>query len=168
MSSNEEVAVDHHDGLELAERVAGTDLTDVDASTLVGMVNSAPREQLDAAFADETLRERLLAEIFRRMSSHVRADKVRDLHAVVRWRLTGGRGEGGYDRYECTLADGKCTVSRQMSDRPRVTITVSPADFVRLISRQTTPAELYVTGKIKVKGDLGFAAGLIGYFDLPK
>jgi hypothetical protein len=27
---------------------------------------------------------------------------------------------------------------------------------------------LFVTGKIKVKGDLAFAAGLVGYFDLPK
>jgi putative sterol carrier protein len=160
--------VDHRDGLELAERVAGTDLATVDASTLIGMVDSAPRKQLEAAFADETLRRRLLDEIFRRMTTHVRTEKVRDMHAVVRWRLTGGSGEGGYDRYECTLADGACTVSRERSPQPRVTITVSPVDFVRLICRQTTPAELYVTGKIQVKGDLGFAAGLIGYFDLPR
>src|SRR5690606_5689176 len=82
--------VDHRDGLELAERVAGTDLATVDASTLIGMVDSAPRKQLEAAFADETLRRRLLDEIFRRMTTHVRTEKVRDMHAVVRWRLTGG------------------------------------------------------------------------------
>ncbi|MGH3433683.1 MAG: SCP2 sterol-binding domain-containing protein [Thermocrispum sp.] len=134
---------------------------------LTQLVSSAPPEQLDAALAHPALRGQLLDEIFRRMGSHVRSDKVRGMHAVVRWRLTDGSGDGGFDRYQCTLSDGACTVSKEMSEQPRVTITLSPADFVRLIAQQTSPAVLFVTGKLKVEGDLGFAAGLIGYFDLP-
>lgn len=45
---------------------------------------------------------------------------------------------------------------------------MAPPDFIRIITRQATPAVLYVTGKLQVNGDLGFAAGLIGYFDLPE
>lgn len=154
-------------GDNFADRIPDEDLSTVDASLLTQLVAAAPPEQLDAALADKLLRARVLDEIFRRMGSHVRAEKVQNMHAVVRWRLTGGSGPGGYDRYECVLSDGTCAVSKEMNEQPRVTITLSPTDFVRLIAEQTSPAVLFITGKLQVKGDLGFAAGLIGYFDLP-
>ncbi|MGH3516761.1 MAG: SCP2 sterol-binding domain-containing protein [Haloechinothrix sp.] len=143
------------------------DLGAVDARVFARLVGGASRAQLDHVLAVPELRKRLLDEIFRRMEAHIRSDRVKRMRSVVRWRLTGGGGPGGYDRYESLLADGTCTVSREMSAQPRVTITVSPADFVRLVTRQATPPVLFVTGRIQVKGDLGFAAGLIGYFDLP-
>jgi putative sterol carrier protein len=130
-------------------------------------VSSASRAQLESVVAERPLRDRVLDEIFARMGAHIRSDRARDLHAVVHWRLSGGIGEGGYDRYETVIAHGSCTVSRDMRSSPRVTITIAPADFFRLITHQSTPAVLFVTGRIKVKGDLAFAAGLIGFFDLP-
>lgn len=109
-----------------------------------------------------------LDEIFDRMDAHLDRDRARDLRVVVRWRLTGGSGDGGYDRYETVLEDGTCKVRREMGQRPKVTITLAPTDFLKLVTRQATPAVLFVTGKIKVKGDLAFAAGLNGLFQLPK
>jgi alkyl sulfatase BDS1-like metallo-beta-lactamase superfamily hydrolase len=151
----------------IADQIPDDDLSAVDASVLTRLVSAASPEQLDAALADEKLRGRLLDEIFRRMGSYVRADKAKGVHAVINWRLTGGSDQDGYDRYQCVLSDGTFTVSREMTEQPRVTITLSPTDFIRLIARQTSPAVLFVTGKLQVNGDLGFAAGLIGYFDLP-
>ncbi len=146
-------------------------LGDVEYATFATLIATSSRAQLDAVFAAPDLRGVLLDEAFRRMERHVRADRVERLLAVVRWRLTGGNGDGGYDRYECRFADGGCTVRAGGSDdsaaTPRATITVSPVDFLRLTTRQATPAVLFVTGKLTVKGDLGFAAGLIKYFDLP-
>lgn len=152
----------------IADNADQLDLSAVEASTFARLVATASATQLEGALADPRSRALLLDEIFRRMQSHVRSDRVKRMNAVVRWRLTGGTGEGGYDRYECVLADGACVVTKERSPRPRVTITLAPTDFVRIITRQATPAVLYVTGKLQVKGDLGFAAGLIGYFDLPK
>ena len=102
------------------------------------------------------------------MSSHIRPARAKNLHAVVHWQLSGGIGDGGYDRYETVISNGSCTVSRELREKAKVTITVGPTDFIKLITHQATPAVLFVTGKIKVKGDLAFAAGLIGLFDLPK
>lgn len=152
---------------DITDQIPDTDLSEVDASLLTQVVSAASPEQLDAALADPAVRTRLLDEVFRRMGEHVRVEKAKNMHAVVNWRLTGGSDPDGYDRYQCTLSEGTCTVSREMSEQPRVTITLSPANFLRLIAQQTSPAVLFVTGKISVKGDLGFAAGLIGYFDLP-
>ncbi|MPY77552.1 MAG: sterol-binding protein [Actinophytocola sp.] len=146
-------------------------LGDVESTTFATLIAASSRAQLDAVFAAPELRTALLAETFRRMERHVRADRVGQLRAVVRWRLTGGTdngSNGGYDRYECHFADGGCTVrTGATGGTPRTTITVSPIDFLRLTTRQTSPAVLFVTGKLTVKGDLGFAAGLIRYFDLP-
>ena len=151
----------------LAEKAPAFDLSKVDPARFASLVSSASRAQLESVVSERPLRERVLDEIFARMGAHIRSDKARNLHAVVHWRLSGGIGEGGYDRYETVISHGSCTVSREMRSSPRVTITTAPADFFRLITHQATPAVLFVTGRIKVKGDLAFAAGLIGFFDLP-
>jgi putative sterol carrier protein len=148
----------------LAERAPAFDLSKVEPARFASLVASASRAQLESVVADRQLRERVLDEIFARMGAHIRSDRARDLHAVVHWRLSG---EAGFDSYETTISHGSCTVSRELKGRPRVTLTIAPADFFRLITHQATPAVLFVTGRIKVKGDLAFAAGLIGFFDLP-
>ncbi|WP_199199420.1 SCP2 sterol-binding domain-containing protein [Amycolatopsis sp. CA-128772] len=154
--------------LRLAAQAPAFDLSKVEPARFASLVASASRAQLESVVADRPLRERILDEIFARMGAHIRPDRARDLQAVVHWRLSGGAGEGGYDRYETAIAHGSCTVSREMHSAARVTITIAPVDFFRLITHQATPAVLFVTGRIKVKGDLAFAAGLIGFFDLPQ
>ncbi|MDT7726976.1 MAG: hypothetical protein QOI21_3552 [Actinomycetota bacterium] len=149
-------------------RVPSLDLGKVDPTHFANLVSRASKTQLDNVVADGLLREKLLAEIFARMGSHIRPDRASNLHAVVHWRLSGGTGDGGYDRYETVISRGSCTVNREMREKAKVTITIAPTDFFKLITHQSTPAVLFVTGKIKVKGDLAFAAGLIGFFDLPK
>ncbi|MPY81721.1 MAG: hypothetical protein GEV00_00110 [Actinophytocola sp.] len=153
----------------IAAVVPEADLGTVEPETFATLLAASSRAQLDAVVAAPPLREVLLAETFRRMAHHVRAERVRHLRAVARWRLTGGSGAGGYDRHGCRFADGACTVSTDVTggERPRATITVSPVDFLRLTTRQATAAVLFVTGKLTVKGDLGFAAGLTRYLDLP-
>jgi putative sterol carrier protein len=154
--------------LRAAAGAPSLDLSKVDPTHFANLVVRASKAQLEAVIAERPLRERLLGEIFARMGSHIRQTRTRNLHAVIHWRLTGGSGAGGYDRYETVISHGSCTVSRDMREKPKVTITVGPADFLKLITHQATPAVLFVTGKLKVKGDLAFAAGLIGFFDLPK
>lgn len=134
-------------------------------ATLVGRVSNT---QLDRVLAEPELRARMLDEIFDRMSAQLRTERARDLDAVVHWRFSGGAGGGGFDRVETVIRNAECVARRELLEQPRVTITIAPADFVKLVTRQTTPAVLFVTGRIKVKGDLAFATGLIGFFDLPE
>ncbi|MGQ0838417.1 SCP2 sterol-binding domain-containing protein [Actinokineospora sp.] len=152
----------------LAEAGADVDLAGMGAETFARIIAHASRDQVQSIMKDAGLRARVLGEVFRRMGSHLRADRVRDLHAVVHWRLTGGAGEGGYDRYQTVIDNGVCTVGREMDERSRVTITVSPVDFLKLITNNASAPVLFMTGKLKVRGDLAFAAGLIGLFDLPR
>jgi hypothetical protein len=144
------------------------DLGRMDATTFARIITRASADQIRGALARPELRARMLDEVFRRMGDHLRADRAAHTNAVVHWRLTGGTGEGGYDRYETIIADGTCVVHHAATSDPRVTITLHPVDFLRLITSNASGPVLFMTGKLKVRGDLGFAAGLTSLFDLPR
>lgn len=153
---------------DITELVSGLDMSQVDPHTFAAIVSQASGAQMTEVMGDPALRTKVLDEIFRRMGDHLRADRADRVTAVVHWRLTGGTGEGGYDRYETIIEHGTCTVNRTATRDPRVTITLSPIDFLRLITQEASAPVLFMLGKVKVKGDLGFAAGLAGLFDLPR
>jgi len=90
------------------------------------------------------------------------------LRAVVHWRLSGGAGPGGYDRFETVIENGTCTSGQDPTADARVTLTLSATDFLRAVTGSVNVAMLFMRGKVKVKGDIAFAAGLINYFDLPR
>lgn len=154
------------------DRLAGArpdvDLGAMSPRTFARLVSLATKEQLRAVVAEPGLRAKALAEIFGRMPAHLRADKARDVRAVVHWRFTEGTGEGGYDRYETVIAEGRCEVNREMTAQPGVTLTLSPVDFLKLCARAASAPGLFLTGKVKVRGDLALAATLVGFFDLPR
>ncbi|MDA3627802.1 SCP2 sterol-binding domain-containing protein [Saccharopolyspora sp. WRP15-2] len=151
--------------LEAASEIAGNDEVDLSAlrpEQFARLISRASDEQLEAVMARPELREGILDEVFRRMGEHYKAGNH---EAVVRWRI-------GTDddllRYECVLADGKCEVSKDPKHEPRVTITVAPAEFLKLASSNASAPMLFMKGKLKVAGDLGFAAGLTKLFQIPK
>jgi putative sterol carrier protein len=153
---------------EIDELMNGLDMGQVDAHTFATIVTHATVDQMKTIFGQAEWRTRVLDEIFRRIGGHLRADRASHVTAVVHWRLTGGAEPDGHDRYETVIEHGTCAVNREWTRDPRVTITLSPVDFVRLITQNASAPMLFVTGKVKVKGDLGFAAGLTGLFDLPR
>lgn len=152
----------------LAEAGADVDLSKMGPDTFAKIITEASREQLQAVLADPGLRARIVGEIFRRMGDHVRADRARGVDAVVHWRLSEGTGAGGYDRWETVIADSACSVNREMAGKPKATITLSPADFLKLVTQNASAPVLFLTGKLKVRGDLAFAAQLSALFDLPR
>ncbi|HEY3610202.1 MAG TPA: SCP2 sterol-binding domain-containing protein [Pseudonocardiaceae bacterium] len=151
----------------LAGLGANVDLSRMDAPTFARIISRASTDQVQGALGRPELRTRILNEIFRRMGDHLRTDRAVRTRAVVHWRLTGGTGDGGYDRYETVIEDGSCVVHSRSTRDARVTITLHPVDFLRLITNNASGPVLFMTGKLKIKGDLGFAAGLTSLFDLP-
>jgi len=45
---------------------------------------------------------------------------------------------------------------------------VGAVDFLKVVSGNANPVMLFMTGKLKAKGDLGLAANIANYFDIPK
>jgi hypothetical protein len=148
-----------------------TDLNGVDFASLspqefAKTVKGASDAEITSALTGPNRRP-ILDAIFAKFPEFFRADRAGSTQAVIHWTVTGGP-DGGSDTYEVNIADGKCTVPPAPEHDPRLAITVAPTDFLKLVSGTGNPVMMFMTGKIKAKGDLGLAANVANLFDIPK
>ncbi|MEV4311612.1 SCP2 sterol-binding domain-containing protein [Actinocrispum sp. NPDC049592] len=152
----------------LGKAGTGVELSALSTSTFVSIIAQASSPQLDALMEHAGLRTVVLNEIFTRMSQHLHPGKVAGLNAVLHWRFTGGYENGGFDRFQTVIENGTC-VSGTVQDRdPRATVTLAPTDFLRVSTGISSAPLLFIRGRVKVKGDIPFAAGFANYFDIPQ
>jgi putative sterol carrier protein len=147
---------------------AGIELSSLSTEALVDIVGRASREQLKAIADHPELRSVFLDEVFRRMSEHFLPSRARHVDFVVAWRFTDGTGEDGYDRFQTVIEDGECVSSANLSRTPDTTITLSVDDFIRMATGNAAAAAMFVTGKVKVKGEYAPAVRFTSYFDIPR
>jgi putative sterol carrier protein len=138
----------------------------VDPQEFAQLVKKTPNDELKQVMQSER-RGVILGEIFERMPSLFRPEKAASLNAVIHWNI-GDRPDGGADTYEIVIADGKCEVSPTPVHEPKVAINVGAVDFLKVVSGNGNPVMMFMTGKLKAKGDLGLAANISNYFDIPK
>jgi hypothetical protein len=112
-------------------------------------------------------RGKVLEEIFARFPKLFRADRAGSTNAVIHWVVTD-RPDGGADTYEVVIADGACAVANPPEREPKLTLTMAPVDFLKVVSGAGNPMMMFMTGKLKAKGDLALAANIANLFDIPK
>jgi putative sterol carrier protein len=142
------------------------DFGSVDPQQFAQLVKSASKDELQAMMAGEE-RAKILDEIFSRFPSQFRADRAGNTNAVIHWNI-GGRADGGSDTYEVVIADGTCALSPTPAASPTLEVSIGGVDFLQLLAGTGNPMMMFMTGKLKAKGDLGLAANLQNLFDLPK
>jgi putative sterol carrier protein len=146
---------------------AEIDPTQIDANELAQNMAKATDEQLAELMAGP-MRGQILSEIFRRMAEHFRADAARDTEAVIHWRI-GGREDGGDDEYETVIGNGACDAHEGFEhDDARVTFKIGGADFLRLVTGNAAGPMLFMSGKLKIEGDMMFAASAASLFTIPR
>ncbi len=143
-----------------------SEFASADPARFAALVKGASREQLAEVMSGHD-RTKILNEIFGRFPTQFRADRAGNTNAVIHW-LIGGRSDGGEDAFEVVIADGACTVSATPSAEPKLTLALPAAEFLQLLSGSANPMMMFMTGKLKAKGDLALAANLANLFDLPK
>ncbi|MDT0266431.1 SCP2 sterol-binding domain-containing protein [Streptomyces sp. DSM 44915] len=147
-------------GPELSE----LDFAQVTPAEFASLVKRTPAREISRLLRGE-LRTRVLAEIFARMERQFRPDAAGSTHAVIRWEITGE----SLVVYETSIADGVCTVREGAhAAAPRVTLTMADPDFLKLVSGNGSPVTMFMTRKVAISGDIGFASGLTRLFDIPK
>jgi putative sterol carrier protein len=152
---------------QMSEAETPTSMQDFDASQLAAMVAGATDEQLAEGMSDAENRKNVLDEIFRRMAEHVEPAKVQGVDAVVHFEILD-RPDGGVDTYEVVLRNGACTTTDEPSEQPRVTFKMKPADFLRLVSGNQAGPVMFMSGKLKIEGDLMFASQVATFFRVPQ
>ncbi|GAA2666422.1 MULTISPECIES: SCP2 sterol-binding domain-containing protein [Actinosynnema] len=148
----------------LADAGAPLDLAAMGATNFARLVSRASKGQLDEAFARPAVRGRVLDEVFRRMERHFRPERAGATRAVVHFALTGPEE----DHYQVVVEDERCSIAKGFDREPRAVVTAAPTDFVKLATGNASAPVLFMTGKLKVRGDLGLAAGFMGLFDIPR
>jgi hypothetical protein len=136
------------------------------------LIKDASAEQLNAVLDDPLRRGALLDGVFSRMAGQFRPESAPGRDSAIHWRIVGG--PNGDDVYETwiTGAQGpstpQCSTSKEPSHDPRVILTMSADQFLALVSGNSSPTMMFVTGKVKLDGDIGFAANLTKIFDMPQ
>ncbi|MFJ8686122.1 SCP2 sterol-binding domain-containing protein [Micromonospora wenchangensis] len=130
------------------------------------LVKSTPDDKIAEVMSGE-LRGKVLSEVFGRMPQIFRADRAGATSAVIHWNITG-RPDGGSDTYEIVIENGTCTVSETPTRDPKLTLSMGPVEFLKIVSGGANPVMMFMTGKLKAKGDLGLAANIANLFDIPK
>jgi putative sterol carrier protein len=111
-------------------------------------------------------RRPVLDGVFRQMPKQLDREKAKGRNAVIEWRI-GGRRDGGEDRYQVIIEDGRARASRQPKREPTVTLKMDAVTFLRLISGADTGPALFMQGKLNVDGDLMQATTLQTLFRMP-
>jgi putative sterol carrier protein len=96
-------------------------------------------------------------------------DSVREFFESLEGRVDAARTAGmnnsyqfdvaGAGTWKVDVADGKLSVT-EGGDGADVTISTSEENFLKLIRGEQNPTTAYMTGKLKVKGDMGAAMKL--------
>jgi len=136
----------------------------LDAATLARFARRTPLPVLRAA-AMPPLGGLLVREIFRRMPSQMKpAAGAGD--AVVRWNVESGANRS--EKWLLVIKGGRATTGRDIeAGAPRTTLTLPTLELLRLATGAAQPMAMFQQGRIKISGDLWFAAQLAAMFEIP-
>ncbi|MFF5172517.1 SCP2 sterol-binding domain-containing protein [Micromonospora sp. NPDC000089] len=130
------------------------------------LVKSTPDDKIAQVMSGDA-RGKILHEVFSRMPQLFRADRAGATNAVIHWNITG-RPDGGTDSYEVVVENGTCVVNETPQRDPKLSLTMGPVEFLKIVAGAANPVMMFMTGKLKAKGDLGLAANIANLFDIPK
>jgi len=82
--------------------------------------------------------------------------KIKDINAVIQVVLTGD--DGG--EYYMELAGGEFKTAKGKADSPNMTITQAVADWREINAGRLNPQMAFMSGKIKISGDMSLAMKL--------
>jgi putative sterol carrier protein len=101
-------------------------------------------------------------DIMDRIPAAFQAEKAQGMTATFQWDISGPQG----GRWYVDIKDDVCQVHSGDSGNPNITISIGDENFVKLISGQLDGTMAFMTGKLKVKGDMGLAMKLSKLFHL--
>jgi len=101
-------------------------------------------------------------ETFEQMPTIFRPERAAGTTATVQYDVSG---EGG-GTWHAVIKDGACTVNEGPATNPNLTLQISAQDWLDMVSKKQSGQMLFMSGKLKVKGDMGLAMKLGSMFQM--
>ena len=102
-----------------------------------------------------------LDKIFQGMQERFQPDKAAGVDAKVQWLVSDG---GEEKPYTITIKDGTFAWEQGRAESPTVTLSADGESFRALMSGQAQGATLYMSGKLRIQGDLMLAQRMGQFF----
>jgi putative sterol carrier protein len=130
---------------------------------LGNMVGDKSDEQLNALIKGlEGQDGGMIKAIFDGMEQRFLPDKAAGRSAVIQYDINLPEGT---QSWQVDVAGGQCTTSQGGDKEAQVTLVLGAPDFLRLMSGKLNGVQAFMSGKLKLKGDMMLAQTMQGWFD---
>jgi len=100
------------------------------------------------------------AVVFEELSKRIASspELVQQIGGIYQWEITKPGASTQF--WTADLKNGKGNVAQGKADKPDCTLTVSDDDFVGMMTGKLNSQQLFMQGKLKIKGNMGLAMKL--------
>jgi putative sterol carrier protein len=112
---------------------------------------------------DQTPADVTADQVVEEMPSHFLPEKAGNTSAAIQFDLTGESAGKRFIR----IADGQATAGQGEVENPNLTLIADSRDFVKIFTGGLDPTAAFMSGKLKIKGDMGLAIRMQSMFKRP-
>jgi putative sterol carrier protein len=127
---------------------------------LAGMIEGRSDEEIVKGVQQEGI-DKVLGQIFDGMKAAFVPEAAAGQSAVVQYDVAA---PDGTHSYQIKVANGKCEIHKGTGDPARVTLTLALPDFLKLIAGKLDGMQAFMTGKLRLGGDMMFAQTMQSWF----
>ena len=102
-----------------------------------------------------------LEQVFEGMQERFQPDKAVGVDATIQWKIKDGDEE---KPYAITIKNGSFSWAAGEGESPAVTLSTDVDSFVALMTGKAQGAALYMSGKLRIDGDLMLAQRMGTFF----
>jgi putative sterol carrier protein len=147
----------------MSEQGFGLDPDNMSAEDFARLVSRAEDVQVEQVIRGLGTK-RVLDRVFDGFPDRFRPEKAKGVTADIQFMVTD---QGENHPFTVSIRNEECVARSGTADGPRTTLTMGLVPFVRLVSGQANGVQLFMTGRLKVAGDLLFAPQIMGFFEVP-
>lgn len=101
-----------------------------------------------------------IKEVIEGMPAQFNAEAAKGMNAVYQYDITGDGGAQFYNE----IKDGQLEVKEGTHPSPNITITMTSKDYLDLVNGKLNGQMAFMSGKLKIKGDMSLAMKLQNLF----
>lgn len=132
----------------------------MDRESLAALIEDKSDDRINEAVTEMGV-EPVLGKVFEAMQARFNPDKAAGQSAVMQWDVTA---PDAVHTYQVKVADGSCTVAEGAPETARVTLGMALPDFLRFVAGKLDGMQAFMTGKLKLSGDMMFAQSMQSWF----